>query len=473
MNEYFDISETICAISSPPGVGALAVIRISGKNSIFIISRLFEPFKGSTLSETRSHSLRYGVIKREGEILDEVVVSLFRAPHSFTGEESAEIYCHGSTYIQQEIIRLLVDSGIRMALPGEFSKRAFLNGKMDLAQAEAVADLISSETLAAHKNALSQMRGGFSKELAQMRKNLLNLVSLMELELDFSDEDVEFADRGQLKAMVSKSIEHISLLIESFKLGNVVKNGVPVAIVGATNTGKSTLLNAILGEERAIVSDIHGTTRDYIEDLVNLGGVMFRFIDTAGIRKSTEQIEILGIERTFEKIRSASVVILVLDAECPDNFFESVSQLKTAIDKGDQKVIILLNKIDTVVHPEKMLREIKKIAESAGLTHTGVMAASAKNGEGLDNLKSSIIESQINISFTASSTLVTNSRHYQALTFANEALKRVESGLEKQLSTDLLTQDIREALFHIGEIVGEVSTEEVLGNIFSKFCIGK
>lgn len=317
------------------------------------------------------------------------------------------------------------------------------------------------------------MRGGFSKELAEMRQGLLDLVSLMELELDFSDEDVEFADRDQLKTMLRKSIDHISGLIESFKLGNVVKNGVPVAIVGATNTGKSTLLNAILGEERAIVSNIHGTTRDYIEDVVNLDGIMFRFIDTAGIRKSTEQIEILGIERTFEKIRSASVVILVLDAERPDNFFESVSQLKTAIDKGDQKVIILLNKVDTVVHPERMLKEIKKIAESAGLTHTGVMAASAKNGDGLDLMKSSIVESQTNISFTTSSTLVTNSRHYQALTYANEALKRVESGLEKQLPTDLLTQDIREALFHIGEIVGEVSNEEVLGNIFSKFCIGK
>lgn len=473
MNEYFEINDTICAISSPPGVGALAVIRVSGKDSVSITSRLFEPFRGPILSDTKSHTLRYGVIKREKEIIDEVVISTFRAPHSFTGEESAEIYCHGSTYIQQEIIRLLVDSGIRLALPGEFSKRAFLNGKMDLAQAEAVADLISSETLAAHNNALNQMRGGFSKELAEMRQGLLDLVSLMELELDFSDEDVEFADRDQLKTMLRKSIDHISGLIESFKLGNVVKNGVPVAIVGATNTGKSTLLNAILGEERAIVSNIHGTTRDYIEDVVNLDGIMFRFIDTAGIRKSTEQIEILGIERTFEKIRSASVVILVLDAERPDNFFESVSQLKTAIDKGDQKVIILLNKVDTVVHPERMLKEIKKIAESAGLTHTGVMAASAKNGDGLDLMKSSIVESQTNISFTTSSTLVTNSRHYQALTYANEALKRVESGLEKQLPTDLLTQDIREALFHIGEIVGEVSNEEVLGNIFSKFCIGK
>jgi tRNA modification GTPase len=474
MNEEFNINDTICAISSPPGMGALAVIRVSGKQSLTIIDSLFVPFKGVTLSETKSHSLRYGIIKREGETIDEVVVSVFKAPHSFTGEDSVEISCHGSTYIQQTILHLLIDSGVRMAYPGEFSKRAFLNGRMDLAQAEAVADLIASETYAAHKVALNQMRGGFSGELAKMRKSLLDLVSLMELELDFSDEEVEFADRNHLKNMVASCSAHISSLIESFRLGNVIKNGVPVAIVGATNTGKSTLLNAILGEERAIVSEVHGTTRDYIEDTVNLDGIMFRFIDTAGIRKTREEIEIVGIERTFEKIRTASLVILMLDCERPDNFEEGINQLKSTIKKGEQQVIILLNKIDYAPDVTKeLLADVKRLSGKSGLKCKGIIPVSAKNGSGLESLKSLIVDTQKNIKFTSSSTLVTNTRHYQALLNANIALQRVISGLEEELPTDLVTQDIREALFHIGEIVGEVSTEEVLGNIFSKFCIGK
>ncbi|NTV19102.1 MAG: tRNA uridine-5-carboxymethylaminomethyl(34) synthesis GTPase MnmE, partial [Bacteroidales bacterium] len=310
MEGYLNTSDTICAQATVHGSSAIAVIRVSGPDSIDTVSSIFKPYKGVTFSDTKSHNLRFGAIYKNNELLDEVVVSLFRAPHSYTGEDSVEISCHGSIYIQQEIIFLLLSKGLRMARPGEFSQRAFLNGKMDLAQAEAVADLISSETLASHRIAIQQMKGGFSKELSVMRQSLLDIVSLMELELDFSEEDVEFADRSRLKELLEKVESHISGLIESFKLGNVIKNGVPVAIVGATNTGKSTLLNAILGEERAIVSEIHGTTRDFIEDVININGVAFRFIDTAGIRQTKEAIEIIGIERTFEKIKSASIVIL-------------------------------------------------------------------------------------------------------------------------------------------------------------------
>ena len=311
MEGYLNTSDTICAQATVHGSSAIAVIRVSGPNSIKVVDSVFKPYRGVTFSDTKSHNLRFGAIYNNKELLDEVVVSLFRAPHSYTGEDSVEISCHGSLYIQQEIILLLLSKGLRMAKPGEFSQRAFLNGKMDLAQAEAVADLISSETLASHRIALQQMKGGFSKELSVMRQSLLDIVSLMELELDFSEEDVEFADRSKLKELVEKVETHISELIESFKLGNVIKNGVPVAIVGATNTGKSTLLNAILGEERAIVSEIHGTTRDFIEDVININGVAFRFIDTAGIRQTKETIEIIGIERTFEKIKSASIVVLL------------------------------------------------------------------------------------------------------------------------------------------------------------------
>jgi len=473
MNEHFDNNEAICAVSTPAGVGAIAVIRVTGKDSISITNRYFAPLKGVTLSETKSHSARFGTFVKDGEIVDEVVISVFKAPHSFTGEDTIEISCHGSQYVQQRILNVLVEAGVRLAQPGEFSKRAFLNGRIDLAQAEAVADLIASETYAAHKVALNQMRGGFSTELSRMRSSLLELVSLMELELDFSDEDVEFADRRKLQNMVTECSEHISGLTESFKLGNVVKNGVPVAIVGATNTGKSTLLNAILGEERAIVSEIHGTTRDYIEDTVNLGGVMFRFIDTAGIRKTSEEIEILGIGKTYEKIHSASVVILMLDAQRPDNFDDGILQLKKAIDNGDQQVIIILNKTDIVESQTILLSEIKKLTKEMQINCKGILPLSAKEGTGLDRLKSLIIETQNDKSFTSSSTLVTNTRHYQSLLYANNALERVTSGLEESIPTDLLAQDIREALFHIGEIVGEVSNEEVLGNIFSKFCIGK
>jgi len=476
MEGYLNTSDTICAQATVHGSSAIAVIRVSGPDSIEAVSSIFKPYKGVTFSDTKSHNLRFGAIYKDNELLDEVLVSLFRAPHSYTGEDSVEISCHGSIYIQQEIIFLLLSKGLRMARPGEFSQRAFLNGKMDLAQAEAVADLISSETLASHRIAIQQMKGGFSKELSVMRQSLLDIVSLMELELDFSEEDVEFADRSRLKELLEKVESHISGLIESFKLGNVIKNGVPVAIVGATNTGKSTLLNAILGEERAIVSEIHGTTRDFIEDVININGIAFRFIDTAGIRQTKEAIEIIGIERTFEKIKSASIVILLLDAERPDGFEESLNQLKSNIDADFQKVIVLINKVD-LNYSEKeikeMLSSVKSEAGKLELALYSLLPVSAKRMTHLDKLKDILSNAQKSVSIGTDTTLVTNIRHYQALSDTRGALLRVNDGLNQSVPTDLLTQDIREALFHIGEIVGEINTEELLGNIFSKFCIGK
>jgi tRNA modification GTPase len=469
------VSETICALATVQGVSAVSIIRLSGPKAIEITDKVFRGTKATPLSQTPSHRLRLGTLYDGERVIDEVLVSIFRAPRSYTGEESVEISCHGSVYIQQEILTLLINNGARLAKPGEFSQRAFLNAKMDLAQAEAVADLIASETEAAHRIALQQMRGGFSKELSQMRSSLLDLVSLMELELDFSEEDVEFADRKQLNDLLDSIISHTSSLIDSFKLGNVIKNGVPVAIVGATNTGKSTLLNALLGEERAIVSDIHGTTRDFIEDTVNLNGVTFRFVDTAGIRETKEVIEMIGIERTFEKIKSASVVILVLDADRSEDFAEAIAQLSTRI-TADQKIIILLNKCDLVQIDSQLQQYISTITSAAsnnGIKLESVIKTAAKSGLGLDTLRQTLVSSQANLKADNSTTLVTNIRHYQSLKDTREALTRVKDGLAEQLPTDLLTQDIREAIFYIGEIVGEINTEEILGNIFGKFCIGK
>ena len=469
------VSETICALATVQGVSAVSIIRLSGPKAIEITDKVFRGTKATPLSQTPSHRLRLGTLYDGERVIDEVLVSIFRAPRSYTGEESVEISCHGSVYIQQEILTLLINNGARLAKPGEFSQRAFLNAKMDLAQAEAVADLIASETEAAHRIALQQMRGGFSKELSQMLSSLLDLVSLMELELDFSEEDVEFADRKQLNDLLDSIISHTSSLIDSFKLGNVIKNGVPVAIVGATNTGKSTLLNALLGEERAIVSDIHGTTRDFIEDTVNLNGVTFRFVDTAGIRETKEVIEMIGIERTFEKIKSASVVILVLDADRSEDFTEAIAQLSTRI-TADQKIIILLNKCDLVQIDSQLQQYISTITSAAsnnGIKLESVIKTAAKSGLGLDTLRQTLVSSQANLKADNSTTLVTNIRHYQSLKDTREALNRVKDGLAEQLPTNLLTQDIREAIFYIGEIVGEINTEEILGNIFGKFCIGK
>ncbi len=467
------LNRNICALATPAGMGAIAIIRLSGEETPEIVGKIFAPAGGKA---PLPYTMRFGAIKDGERLIDECMVVTFQGPHSYTGENSAEIYCHGSQYIVQEILKLLLEHGVKMAEPGEFSKRAFLNGKMDLAQTEAVADLIASETEAAHRIALDQMKGGFSGELKIMRQDLLNLVSLMELELDFSEEEVEFADRSQLSALLAQVSQRVGQLIESFSLGNVIKNGVPVAIVGATNTGKSTLLNTLVGEERAIVSNIHGTTRDVIEDTMNLGGITFRFIETAGIRETKETIEIIGIERTFQKLRSASVVILVLDATRPENFESSLENLTDKV-SSRQQLIILLNKMDeiSIAGVDTQVDLIKDLCVKNTLGPIAVLPISAKKGLGIDALQSVLVESQkaLSSSAAAGGTLVSNIRHYQALMDAQIALDRVEDGLTSDLATDLVAQDIREALYHLGSIVGEINTEEVLGNIFGKFCIGK
>ena len=467
------LNTNICALSTPQGQGAIAVIRLSGEDTPEIIGKIFTSVGGKA---PLPYKMQFGAIKDGERLIDECLVVTFRAPHSYTGENSAEIYCHGSQYIVQEILKLLVGMGVKMAEPGEFSKRAFLNGKLDLAQAEAVADLISSETEAAHRIALEQMKGGFSSELKVMRDDLLNLVSLMELELDFSEEDVEFADRTQLTQLLSAVSSRVTQLIESFSLGNVIKNGVPTAIVGATNTGKSTLLNTLVGEEKAIVSNIHGTTRDVIEDTMNLGGITFRFIDTAGIRETKETIEIIGIERTYQKLKSASVVILVLDATRPENFATGVQNLIGKV-SSRQQLIILLNKMDEISEGgvDAQLDMIKDLCVEHTLAPIAVIPISAKKGLNIDALRNTLVESQSAISSSAAAggTLVSNIRHYQALMDAQIALDRVEDGLASGVPTDLVAQDIREALYHLGSIVGEINTEEILGNIFGRFCIGK
>ena len=467
------LNTNICALSTPQGQGAIAVIRLSGADTPEIVGKIFTSVGGKA---PLPYKMQFGAIKDGDRLIDECLVVTFRAPHSYTGENSAEIYCHGSQYIVQEILKLLLKLGVKMAEPGEFSKRAFLNGKLDLAQAEAVADLISSETEAAHRIAMQQMKGGFSAELKVMRDDLLNLVSLMELELDFSEEDVEFADRNQLAQLLSAVSARVTQLIESFSLGNVIKNGVPTAIVGATNTGKSTLLNTLVGEERAIVSNIHGTTRDVIEDTMNLGGITFRFIDTAGIRETKETIEIIGIERTYQKLRSASVVILVLDATRPENIDDSLHNLVGKI-SSRQQLIILLNKIDEIPASgvDVFIEKIKDLCVADSLSPIAVLPISAKKGLNVDALRTTLVESQGALSNSASSsgTLVSNVRHYQALMDAQIALDRVEDGLASGIPTDLVAQDIREALYHLGSIVGEINTEEILGNIFGRFCIGK
>lgn len=466
-----ELNSTICAPATVQGTSAIAVIRISGPNSIIITNKIFSPVKGLPLSETKSNRVRFGNIIKNGEVFDEVLVSVYRSPHSFTGEDSVEIACHGSVYIQQEIMLLLFKYGAKAAKPGEFSKRAFLNGKMDLVQAEAVADLISAENEASHKIALSQMRGGFSNKLLKMRTDLLEIVSLMELELDFSEEDVEFADRNRLKSLLLEILSHITSMIESFKLGNVIKNGIPVAIVGATNTGKSTLLNSLLGEDRAIVSEIHGTTRDFIEDVLNIEGIKFRFIDTAGIRRTKETIELLGIERTYEKMKAASIILLMLDIDRPENFISNIEQLADKFDKANQQLIILVNKVDLTNHNVNL--NISQICQNYELNPLGILKISAKQHIGIDGIKQLLIKSQGEKKIDLNSTLISNLRHWQALSETKDAIVRVLDGLGSQVPTDLLSQDIREAMFHIGEITGEINTEEILGNIFSKFCIGK
>lgn len=459
---------TICAIATSPGMGAIATIRLSGEKAIEIADSVFQsPKHGKKLANQKANTLHFGSLTDGHELIDEVVAALFRAPHSFTGEDVVEISCHGSVYIQQRILQLLIAKGARMARPGEFTQRAFLNGKMDLSQAEAVADLISSTNRAAQKVAINQMRGGFSTELANLRHELLNFISLIELELDFSEEDVEFADRTTLKQLVDKIESILRKLTNSFQLGNVIKNGIPVAIVGETNVGKSTLLNALLNEEKAIVSDIHGTTRDVIEDVVNIHGTAFRFFDTAGIRETTDAIETLGIERSFSKLDQATVVILVIDTQ---NDFQTI---RDRIDKireriGEQHLIIAANKVDQ--GQSDTISALKKMPLQ---TNEKLVFIAAKQKINLDELITEMQHSVALESVTEDAVIVTNVRHFEALTRAHDSIKRVQAGMETHISGDFLAQDIRECLYFLGEITGEISTDEILGHIFKNFCIGK
>lgn len=460
---------TICAISTSPGVGAIAVIRLSGSDAVAVADKVFQsPKKDKKLADQQPNTLHFGQIICKDEVIDEVVVALFRAPHSFTGEDIVEISCHGSVFIQQKILEVMIKNGARMALPGEFTQRAFLNGKMDLSQAEAVADVIASSNAAAHKLAMNQMRGGFSKEINDLREQLLHFTAMIELELDFSEEDVEFADRTELRKLTVKIETLLRKLKKSFHLGNAIKNGIPVAIVGETNVGKSTLLNALLNEDKAIVSDIHGTTRDVIEDVVNIHGTAFRFFDTAGLRETTDHIETLGIERTYNKLDLAAVVLLVVDTQNPYPIvFERINKIRKRL-SSDQKLIIVANKIDAGIQETIQQLEILDLTDDEKLVFIA-----AKQKKHLDELIDLMIHS-VNIEAAAhEDVIVTNARHYEILKNAHEAIIRVLTGLDSGITGDFLAQDIRECLHYLGEITGEITTHEVLGHIFKNFCIGK
>ena len=461
--------DTICAIATGRG-GAIGIIRVSGPKAVEITDKIFTPAgkKDKPLACSAPYTITFGSITNaEGETVDEVLVSLFRAPHSYTGEDSTEISCHGSAYILQQVMQLLIANGCRTAEPGEFTRRAFLNGKMDLSQAEAVADLIASSSAATHRLAVNQMRGGFSRKLSLLRDKLLRLTSLLELELDFSDhEELEFADRAELQSTASQIETEISRLASSFSVGNAIKNGVPVAIVGETNAGKSTLLNALVGDDRAIVSDIHGTTRDVIEDTADIGGVTFRFIDTAGIRDTSDEIERLGIDRTYKKIGQAEIVILLIDATDNNAKTEELAGKITPLCKGKQ-LIMAYNKAD--IAPQTQAATTARRPEGARS-----ISISAKQGTNLDSLRQMLVTTAGLPEISSADVVVTNARHYEALVSALEAIRRVRQGLADGLPADLVAQDLRDCLHSLAEIVGgEITSEETLQNIFKHFCIGK
>lgn len=462
-------SDTICALSTAQGMGAIAVIRVSGKLALEIGSSVFS----KSLEEVASHSAHFGRIRTTaGEIIDEVLITVLREGQSFTGEHTIEIACHGSQFIQQQILQLLLERGCRMAEPGEFTMRAFMNGRMDLSQAEAVADLIASESKRAHEVAMKQMRGGFSNELKDLREKLIHFASLVELELDFAEEDVEFADRTQLNQLIIEVLNCVQRLIQSFALGNVLKNGVPVAIVGAPNTGKSTLLNQLLGEERAIVSNIAGTTRDVIEETLNIDGILFRLIDTAGIREDAEAIEALGIERSHEKIKQAQLVLIMSDYSQTASDAEghqSMNEAEAAVwsarlseEFPDKHFLVVGNKAD-----------LRSTGSETLPDHTNLLPISAKTGAGINELKKWLVDQVMGDFNTQTDTIVTNARHLDALHKTAESLEKAKWGLDTNVTGDFVAMDIRQAMFELGTITGDISTEDLLGNIFSKFCIGK
>ena len=458
--------DTIVALATPAGAGAIAILRLSGDHAMKIASDVFSSVSNKVLKDQKTHTVHLGHIKDGSRVIDEVLATVFKNPNSYTGEDVVEFSCHGSAFIQQEIIQLCLRKGARMATAGEFTLRAFLNGKMDLSQAEAVADLIASDSEASHQLALQQMRGGFSSEIKRLRQELLDFASLIELELDFAEEDVEFANREEFQKLISKITLVLKRLIDSFATGNVLKNGIPVAIVGEPNVGKSTLLNALLNEERAIVSDIAGTTRDTIEDEIVIGGVGFRFIDTAGIRETVDVIEGLGIKKTFEKIEQAQVVIYLFDAR---KFQTSEATFKFEIEKiknqfPQKALVVIANKVDAL-----STEQIEALQSSVA----GVTLLSAKTGTGVDALKNTLRDFVNTGALRNNETIVTNTRHYDSLLKALEEIIKVQEGIDANLSGDLLAIDIRQALYYFGEITGEVTNDELLGNIFANFCIGK
>lgn len=453
-------ADNIVALATPSGTGAIAIIRVSGPDAITLVDNIFQSIKGKKLKDQKTHTIHLGHIVDGKKVLDEALVSIFKGPHSYTGENVVEISCHGSPFIQQQIIQLLLRNGCRSASAGEFTLRAFLNGKMDLSQAEAVADLIASDSEAAHDIAMQQMRGGFSNEIHQLRQELLNFASLIELELDFSQEDVEFADRTQFNELLTKISEVLKKLLDSFALGNVIKHGIPVAIVGQPNVGKSTLLNVLLNEERAIVSEIAGTTRDTVEDHISIKGINFRFIDTAGIRETQDVVEKIGIERTFDKIEKASLIIYLFDGMDFDS--SELEQIRNRY--PSKKLLPICNKMDLLSSDR-----IEKIKEKV----PNVLFLSTKHKQGISELENQLLSLVDSGALSGDTTIVSNSRHYDALLKALEEIQKVKEGLDLDISSDLMAIDIRQALYHLGEITGSVTTDDLLGNIFSNFCIGK